>query len=126
MLKNSRALSVRLVLLAGMMAWQLSAQGDRGVITGTVTDATGAVVPGAVITVIQNGTNTSFRSTSSTAGDFTVPSLPVGSYEVRTEKSSFKTSVTDNVMVVAGGAVRLDLILQVGQTQQSVEVTAST
>src|SRR4051812_21123483 len=122
---NSRALFVRVVLLAGMIAWQLLAQGDRGVITGTVTDATGAVVPGAVITVIQQGTNTSFKSTSSTAGDFTVPSLPVGSYEVRTEKASFKTTVTDNVMVVAGGAVRLDVMLQVGQTQQSVEVTAS-
>jgi hypothetical protein len=58
-------------------------------------------------------------------GDFAVPSLPVGSYQVRTERPSFKTNITDNVVVVAGGTVRVDVSLQVGQTQQSVEVTAA-
>ena len=125
MQKTSEALSVRLILLAGVMASQLLGQGDRGVITGTVTDASGAVVPGAAITVIQKGTNTSFKSTTSTAGDFTVPSLPVGSYQVRTEKPSFKTNITENVVVAAGDTVRVDVTLQVGQTQQSVEVIAT-
>src|SRR5690349_13467127 len=60
MQKTSGARFVRLFLLAGVMAAQLSAQGDRGVITGTVTDASGAIVPGAAITIIQNGTNTLF------------------------------------------------------------------
>ena len=87
-------------------------------ITGTVTDASGANVPGAAITVIRKDTNTSFKTTTSTAGDFTVPSLPVGSYRVRTERPGFKTDITDNVVVVAGGTVRVDVILQVGQTQQ--------
>jgi Carboxypeptidase regulatory-like domain len=126
MQRTSGAILVRLILLAGMFALRLPAQGDRGVITGTVTDASRAVVPGATITVIQKGTNTSFKSTTSAAGDFTVPSLPVGSYQVRTEKSSFKTNVTENVVVVAGDTVRMDVTLQVGQTQQTVEVAATT
>lgn len=125
MLKTSGARFVRSVLLAGVLASLLQGQGDRGVITGTVTDATGAIVPGAVITVVQQGTNTSFKTTSSTAGDFAVPSLPVGSYQVRTEKLSFKTSLTDNVVVAAGGTVRVDITLEVGQTQQSIEVSAT-
>ena len=125
MRKTSGAFFVRWVLLAGVLASQLQGQGDRGVITGTVTDASGAIVPGAAITVIQKETNTSFKTTTSTAGDFAVPSLPVGSYQVRTERPSFKTSITDNVVVVAGGTVRVDVTLQVGQTQQSVEVTAA-
>jgi len=125
MRNTSGVLFVRLVLLAGVLTSQLQGQGDRGVITGTVTDASGAIVPGAAITVIQKDTNTSFKTTTSTAGDFAVPSLPVGSYQVRTERPSFKTSITDNVVVVAGGTVRVDVALQVGQTQQSVEVTAA-
>jgi hypothetical protein len=117
--------AARLILLAALSAVTLLGQGDRGVITGTVTDATGATIPGAVITVVQKGTNTSFKTTTSTSGDFTVPSLPVGSYQVRTERPSFKTNITDSVVVVAGGSVRMDVTLEVGQTQQSVEVTAT-
>ena len=54
------------------------AQTDRGVITGTVKDASGAVVPGAQVTAIQASTNASFKTNTTTSGDFTVPSLPVG------------------------------------------------
>src|SRR5689334_3157062 len=89
MRRTSGAPFVRLFLVAGVFALQLLGQGDRGVITGTVSDASGAIVPGASITVIQNGTNTSFRTMSNSAGDFTVPSLPVGQYQVRVAKPSF-------------------------------------
>ena len=116
---------VRLIVLTIVLALRLPGQGDRGVITGTVTDVTGAVVPGAVITAVQTGTNTSFKTTTSTSGDFTVPSLPVGTYSVRVEQPNFKMYITENVVIVPGGTVRVDALLQVGTTQQSVEVTAN-
>ncbi|HTS25974.1 MAG TPA: TonB-dependent receptor [Bryobacteraceae bacterium] len=117
--------SVRLILLAGVLALRISAQGDRGVITGTVTDASGAVVPGAEITVTQRSTNVSYKTTTSTAGDFTATSLPVGEYQVKVEKPSFKRHITENVVVVPGGTARVDVLLEVGTTQQSVEVMAN-
>jgi hypothetical protein len=86
-MRTKRELLVRLTLLALVFAIQLLAQGDRGTITGTVRDASGAVVPGAPVTAIQRNTNASYKTTTSTAGDFTVPSLPVGTYQVRVEKS---------------------------------------
>src|SRR5579871_6872828 len=88
-----------LILLTITGAALLLAQGDRGQITGTVTDATGAVTPGSTITAIQTSTNVSYKTTSNTAGDFTIPSLPVGTYLVRVEKEGFKRHTTNNVVI---------------------------
>ena len=115
---------VRLTLLTAVLVMR-PGQGDRGVLTGTVRDATGAVVQGAQVTAIHQDTNTTYRATSSTAGDFTVPSLPVGTYEVRVESLGFKTHVRGNVLLTAGGTVRVDVALELGTTQQTVEVTAT-
>jgi hypothetical protein len=101
------------------------AQTDRGVITGTVKDASGAVVPGAQVTAIQLATNVSYNSKSTTAGDFTVPSLPAGSYRLRVEQSGFKTYVANDIAVAPGSTVELDVALEVGTAQQTIEVTAN-
>jgi hypothetical protein len=101
------------------------AQTDRGVITGTVKDASGAVVPGAQVTALQTSTNANFRTNTTTSGDFTVPSLPVGSYQVRVENTGFKTFVANKVEVGAGATVSLDVTMELGTTQQTVEVLAN-
>jgi hypothetical protein len=124
-MQAKRRLMSRLIVVAAMSAMPLLSQGDRGVITGTITDASGAIVPGAAVTATQTSTNTSFKTTTSTAGDFTVPSLPVGEYLVRVEKAGFKVSLTGNVLVAAGGTVRVDATLQVGRAEQSIEVNAA-
>jgi len=103
----------------------LLAQTDRGVVTGTVRDASGAVVPGAQVSATQTGTNARFRSTTTSAGDFTVPSLPVGTYRVRVENTGFKTYIADNVVVGAGSTVNLTISLEVGTSQQTIEVSAN-
>ena len=69
----------------------LLGQGDRGEITGTVTDASGAVVPGAQITATQESTNASYKVKTSSTGDYTVPALPIGTYPVRVEIHGFKS-----------------------------------
>jgi hypothetical protein len=103
----------------------VAAQADRGVITGTVTDKSGAVVPGAAVTAIRVDTNTTYKTNTTASGDFTVPSLPVGTYQVRVESPGFRTHVRDKILLVAGGTVRLDVELEVGGTQQTVEVLAN-
>ena len=115
-----RAIPALLVCAAGLMA-----QTDRGVITGTVKDASGAVVPGAQVIAVQISTNTRFTSKTTTSGDFTVPSLPVGTYRVRVENTGFKTYVANSVVVAPGATVELDIALEVGTAQQTIEVTAN-
>lgn len=110
-----------LLLWAGMAL----AQTDRGVITGTVTDPTGAVVPGAQVTATHISTNNSFKVSTTSSGDFTVPSLPVGAYQVRVESQGFRAHVRDNVVVTGGSTLRVDVQLEVGATSQTVEVTAN-
>jgi len=125
-MQTKRRGSLRLILLAAVAAIPLLSQGDRGEITGTVRDASGAVVPAAQITVVQRSTNVSYKTTTSTAGDYTVPSLPVGAYQVKVDVRGFKISITDNVVVSPGGETRVDVNLEVGTAQQSIEVTAQT
>ncbi len=114
-----------LVTVLILTATGLWAQGDRGIITGTVKDATGAIVPGARVTAIQLATNTTYKAATTAAGDFTVPDLPVGNYKMRVENTGFKTEVVDNIVVGAGATVRMDVALELGATQQTVEVGAN-
>ena len=117
----------RLYAIAALLALTaagLRAQGDRGIITGTVKDPSGAAMPGAVVTAIHLATNTSYKTSTTASGDFTVPALPVGDYQVRVENTGFKTQVENNVAVAAGATVRLDVAMEVGATQQTIEVQA--
>jgi Carboxypeptidase regulatory-like domain len=107
-----------------LTATGLRAQGDRGIITGIVKDATGAVVPGVRVTAIHLATNANYKASTTAAGDFTVPDLPVGNYQLRVESTGFKTEVANDIVVAAGATVRLDLALELGATQQTVEVGA--
>lgn len=117
---------IRFCVLIGVCALAgLLAQTDRGVITGTVKDASGAVVPGAQITATQTSTNAAFKTKTTSSGDFTVPSLPVGTYQVRVENTGFKTRIENNVVVAAGSTVPMDMTLELGTTQQTVEVVAN-
>jgi len=116
---------VRVALLAALSSMPLLSQGDRGQITGTVTDASGAVVPNAHITVIQKSTNSSYKVETSSTGDFTMPALAIGAYQVKVEKEGFKTHITDDLAVAPGGTTRVDVVLEVGRATQSVEVSAA-
>ncbi|HYO84614.1 MAG TPA: carboxypeptidase-like regulatory domain-containing protein, partial [Bryobacteraceae bacterium] len=100
-------------------------QSDRAVITGIVTDSSGAAIPEARITAVQVATNSAFSTVTTSNGDFTVPSLPVGDYEVRVEREGFKGSVTKGVTLSAGGTTRVDVRLDVGAVTESISITAA-
>ncbi len=126
-MQTKRRGSLRWILLAVVSAMPLLAQGDRGEITGTVKDASGAVVPGAQITVVQRSTNASYKTTTSTAGDYTVPNL--AGRRLSSESRLFRASrsfIADNVVVSPGGETRVDVNLEVGTAQQSIEVIRHT
>ncbi|MBL8215239.1 MAG: carboxypeptidase regulatory-like domain-containing protein, partial [Bryobacterales bacterium] len=111
------------LVLALYIASSLYAQ-DRGAIVGTITDATGASIPGARVTVTQQATNTSTSHTSVESGDFSAVSLPVGVYNLRVERDGFKPLVRNGVTVAAGSTVRVDIKLELGNAQQTIEVNA--
>ena len=82
-----------LLALAGFLAFPplAAAQITRGAISGTVRDASGAVVPGATVTVTNVATNISRSAVSDAQGFYRVPALEPGTYTVRTELSGFQT-----------------------------------
>src|SRR4029453_14785842 len=101
------------------------AQQPLGTIVGTVTDATGASVPSATITVTNVHTNATPAVAPSTTGDFSVPYLANGTYTITAEYSGFRTAVTSGVVVRAAQTVRADIRLEVGEIKETLEVSAA-
>jgi Carboxypeptidase regulatory-like domain len=108
-----------------MMAGRLFAQaGATGTILGTVTDSSGAIVPNAKVTVTETSTNVSFRTVTSSAGDYNAPSLNPGSYKVTVESAGFSKSVTNTITLNVDQKVRVDVALKPGAVSETLEVTA--
>jgi Carboxypeptidase regulatory-like domain len=99
------------------------AQSDRATITGTVSDPAGAVVPGAAIEARNVDTKATYTAGTSSTGNFTMPELPTGNYELTVTVSGFKRYVKQNVFLPVAQAVRIDVSLQVGATSDTVTVT---
>src|ERR1700716_328926 len=99
-------------------------QSQRGTITGTVTDKSGAVIPNAKVVVTATATNTTSTMDSGEAGQFTVTNLSPGDYSIRVEKDGFKPSLTKGLAIDAGATVREDVSLEVGTSVQTIEITA--
>jgi hypothetical protein len=96
-----------------------------GEITGLVTDASGAVLSGAAVTLTNTNTNAVRKTTSTDAGVYAFPSVPPGSYSVTAEVTGFKTWLSQPFQVQVQQSVRLDIALQVGQTSEKIEVAAT-
>jgi hypothetical protein len=112
-------------LLLFVLAAGAFAQGGGNVaITGTVSDSTGAVVPGAKVTVTQKNTSTNRTDTANSTGQFNIVSIPPATYTVSVEAQGFKKYVQD-VVLLADQIRNMDIRLQVGQTNQQVTVEAS-
>src|SRR5262245_53655885 len=101
------------------------AQTDRGTITGTVSDATGAVIPGASIEARNVQTGTTHQAGTSETGNFTLGQLPAGTYELSAELPGFKKFVRTGIMVSVATVLRIDIRLEVGATGESVTVEAA-
>src|SRR4030095_13104885 len=101
------------------------AQTDRGTITGAVSDASGAVIPGATIEAKSLGTGIVYTAGSSETGNYTLSQLPAGSYEIAVTLPGFKRFVRPTVVVGVAQVLRVDATLEVGANTDSVTVEAA-
>jgi hypothetical protein len=90
---------------------------------GKVTDVTGAVVPGATVHVINNGTKAERTTQTNGSGEWSVPNIPPANYTVRVEKQGFKTSTIPSLDVQIGQTANGSMTLQVGGSTETVEVS---
>jgi hypothetical protein len=125
-MKGIRTMNRILSILAAavLLTATALAQGDRGTITGTVSDNNGAAVPGATVVVTNTGTGSVSNATTSSDGVYTIPALPPGTYKVRIEKTGFKVSEVNQVVVVVGNTTPANVAMEVGQVSDTVEVTS--
>ena len=96
-----------------------------GSISGSITDSTGATVPGAQMMVTNQGTNIERMSVADSSGYFSVTLLPIGTYSVRVSHEGFDPVMVKDIVLEGQQNVRLEFKLAVGSVTQSVEVTAA-
>ena len=112
------------ILFLCLLAGALFSQGNTGLMNGTVTDPTGAAVPGATVQVTNINTSFSSQTTTNDQGVWSVPSLPAGNYKVTVSKAGFKLATVANVTMEAGVPATVPVKLEVGQATETVEVAA--
>ena len=116
-----------LIAVAAVIAFPLSslAQTFRGGINGTVTDQSGAVVPGATVEATDSATGVLHKTITSSAGEYSFQDMPLGAYTIKISVSGFKETVIKNVPVTAGVIYTLPVKLSVQAAGETVEVSAS-
>lgn len=111
------------VIVAGLCTFA-AGQNFRSTVVGKVTDPGGAVVPGAKITVTQNGTNIARTVTTNESGEYTVAQVQPGSYSVRIDANGFKSAINTEITVLTDETRRFDVKLDVGSVNETVTVEA--
>ncbi len=117
------ACNLLVAVLIFLTCFPLQAQYENGSLVGTIHDASGAPLSGAVVTITNTATANTTKTTTNDSGDYEVPSLRVGVYTISASASGFADAVAKNITISVGGRQRIDLTLQVGATQTSVEVS---
>jgi hypothetical protein len=127
-MRTSRPVLLVGTFLVGLLLSPFAAFAQTGAasLTGIVTDESGAAVPGATVTATNQATNVDYTAVSNDAGNYTVTSLPVGTYVIKAELSRFKTAATKPVQMEARQIVRVDFKLELGGLEETVEVSSET
>jgi hypothetical protein len=123
--RDVRLLLALAVLVALSVPMALRAQEITGSITGTVTDPSGAVVPGAQVTATNVAQGTNWPTTTNAAGVYNFPRLPVGPYTVKAEAKGFQAAALQQFDLEMNQVARMDIKLTVGAMTQTVEVTTA-
>ena len=121
-LSGRASLRFAFLILLSAFAATLQAQSTFGTILGTVKDATGAVVPGATITVTNKGTTAQRTATSDGSGEFTLSNIDVGNYSVTITAGGFEKYSLPELALTARESRRIDASLKLGQSDQTVTV----
>ncbi|MCU1326189.1 MAG: hypothetical protein JWN34_1559 [Bryobacterales bacterium] len=110
-----------MLLLATATAF---AQSDRGTITGTVTDPSGAIIPTATIKATNTETGAKYETTTTSTGNYTLPQLSAGVYDLETVSPGFATIVQKGIRIQVASTNRIDIKLQVSATNESITVVS--
>ena len=119
-----RLFSPSVIALAGLLSLSTGLYGqEKATIVGTVTDPTGAVMPGVKVTITNTATKVARTLETNSAGNYSAPELPIGDYSVRAEYQGFKTYERTGIEPNVNDVVRVDIPMQVGEVTQSVTVS---
>ena len=114
-----------LYVLCAVLFYAVTAQAQTASIAGTIKDVTNAGVPAATVTAKNNATASLRTATTDNSGTYSIPNLPVGSYDVSVEKAGFSTLRFRNVELTVAQNLTLGGTLEVGAVTQSVEVSGA-
>src|SRR5580698_6292779 len=114
-----------LCLIAGVLLACATAYAQSGSIAGTITDASGAGVPGAAVTAKNQATASVRTATTDSTGTYSIPNLTVGNYDLSVEKQGFSVLRFHNVSLTVAQNLTLDGSLDLGARTESVDVSAS-
>src|SRR5450631_3408282 len=112
------------ILAIAVLTTGALAQSNQGSIAGNVVDPTGAVIANATITAVEKATGTTYQTVSSTAGSYRFPNMIIGTYDVTTVVSGFKTSRMTGVVVQVASTSSLEIKLETGTVSETLEVVA--
>ncbi len=104
---------------------QLFGQVDEGAITGIIQDSSGAVIPNAVVTLVNTDQGLSLQAHSSDNGSFTFSPVRIGHYTLAATAAGFSTTTQENITVTVGANVQVNIALQTGQSSESITITAA-
>jgi len=122
---TTRAAAVALAL-ALLLPWASQAQVTTGAVTGTVSDASGAVVTGAEVRLINLRTGVTQTATTSPGGDYQFLLVPPGLYAVEVQAAGFKLFRREGIVVEANRSLAVPVSLEVGGVSERIEVVAGT
>ena len=120
--KSLICLLVALSLFVGVVAAQIV----TATLVGRVTDQSGAVAPDVRITIVNQGTGLTRSVTTDQSGDYIASTLPAGVYRITAEATGFKKTVVSDISLQVAQTPRVDIMLDVGNSAEQVEVTATT
>src|SRR5688572_7021081 len=109
------------LLLAATMLW---AQGNNSTLVGTITDPSGAVMTGVPVVATNVNTNVRSSAVSDESGNFQIPNLQPGMYQVEVQSPGFKRFVRQNVPLEIDRQLRINAVLEPGAVTESVNVSA--
>jgi hypothetical protein len=101
-----------------------SAQSGRGTITGSVKDSSGAVVPNAPVILTEVSTGSAYKAQTNGEGIYNFPELQPGTYSISVSAPSLKAFTQTGITVTVGNTAKLDVVLQVGSSNQTITVNS--
>ncbi|HEY2013388.1 MAG TPA: TonB-dependent receptor [Bryobacteraceae bacterium] len=117
-------MSLRFLSVSLLLSSLLLAQSDRGVITGTVSDSTGALIPGVHVVLTNANTGAKTDTVTTGTGNYTLLELPAGTYSLVVEQAGFSKYEQTNIQVQVAVTTRVDVVLKVGAATESVTVSS--